>query len=328
MKSSTKKAIGQAAVVVSGILLLWFIAHFSSDEVQSGFQYKLIDGAHVFMDRNLESAARAEIQDGLQDATVGALARLGIRSPSRPLPTAFFVTNLNYGAINSSDSFLAKKLPGAASSDFAVFRNLSLRLYANELVADTITSRDGQYVFLTANGDWRRAALHGHVHALAARNMPAQLAASMNVDTNFNEDTWFSFRFVDEAVALFVTDIQALSGHLGSMDAAARAYPAHVRDAYASDSSPIAEQERLIWMATFSEPHKLSNFYQAAGDFSAFLLDRLGVDGMLGLCGSFLMGAYGSFDDLFAGLGGLDGAMTAWKGDPAVPRSGMEYQRQ
>ncbi|TFG84631.1 MAG: hypothetical protein E4H20_02640 [Spirochaetales bacterium] len=324
MDRKLEDTLRKTGIVAMAIFMVSTIVYIVSDATQSSFRLSETGPSAVFIDRYVSTTKRTELIEGLTDATAGTLARLGIILDPGDQPTAYFVTDRNYGVINAGDHLVSRRLRGVSSSDFMLFRNISLNLYANELIADTITSRDGNYIFMTVEGDWRRSILHGYAHGLATRNIPPKLAAAMDNDAGFDAETWYAFRFVDETMAMFVTDAAEIAADSGGVSSTLEGYGDRVAAAYADPDAPMYLKERIIWLATFNEPPKSSAFYRAASDFSAFLLENLGHEHMISLASRFLTGRYSDLDDLFSELGGLAGSMQEWKGAVDIPRSGLE----
>jgi hypothetical protein len=323
MKAKTKDRAMKLAVALFAASLFVTIAYYTSEYVQSSFYYAENGGNALFIDKYVERGRRAEFSAGIDSATKGALGRLGIAVRSEDVPRAYIATNMHYGVVNAGDRLLKKMLEGVPSSDFHLFRNIGHNMAANELIADTLSSRDGNYIFLTIDGDWKRAALHGYAHALAAKNMPKGVSDYLSNNERFDAEIWYSFRFVDEAAAMLVTDLFRLSEESGGLEAALEAYPGRTAAFYRDPGSEMYEREQLVRLSTFNEAAKSSAFYLAANDFSSYLIARMG-SGAVELLGRFLNGDYRDLDELFAPFGGLAEALKAWKGLSAAPRSGLE----
>ena len=201
-------------------------------------------------------------------------------------------------------------------------------MFAKEWTPYTVGSQDGHDVIITVDGGRRRAALLGYAHALAALNMPRAINDVLGSDARFDAETWYRFRFVDEAIALFVTDAHKLLAEKGSLAAALDAYPDATAAAYRDPSAPMYVREQIVRLTTFSEAPKTASLYVAANAFSSFLLRSLGQERSIAMAQTFLTGEYRDLAELFSFWGGFDRAMEAWKGDPAAPRSGVEALMQ
>ncbi len=310
----------KAMVLAVGAFMIGSIVYITARGTQSSFRLYERAGSAVFVDKYVDAADRRRILEGLEAATSSFLGRLGIDPSPGNGPVAYFFTDLHYGVLNAGDRLVRSRLDDRPSSDFTMFRTISRNFYANELVADSIPSREGTYVFVTVNGRWRESLLHAAVHAMAARNMPASLAAVLDADAAFSAPDWLAYRFVDETAALLVSDLYALAGDSGDLDAAVAGFAAAGETKYSLEEGAILDKEIEIWYATFNPPAKTTEYYRAANSFGAFLLGRLGRDGAFALVKRFLMGNYASLDEPFAAFGGLEGAMRAWKSDPGIPR--------
>lgn len=311
-------------IVGFGLVLIGFLAYTSADETQSRFVYRAFGPSALFMDKYLPKERRAELETGLGEATRGALRAVGVDLEPGDEPRAFFATFRHYAVVSAGDRLVAKRLRDVPSSDFGLFNTVGKSMFSNELVADTLSSRDGRYVFITADGDWRRAALHGYLHAAAARNAPPRLRAKMGADADFDAETWYAFRFIDEAAAMLLTDLPALAAERGGTEAALAAYPTWARAYYASPDAPMYERESLVRAMTFNDASKTAALFRSAADFSAFVVERLGADATLALASRFIRGEYLDLEELFDGFGGFGGVMAAWKGSPEAPRLGGE----
>lgn len=303
--------IRKALVLATAIFMVGSIVYITSRGTQSAFRlYERGDSA-VFIDKYLDEALRREILANIQEGPWSFAAELGIDPEAGVHLVAYFFTDRHYGVLSAGDRLVQRRLRDRPSSDFSLFRTISINLYANELVADSVASRDGSYVFVTANGRWKESLLHAGIHAMAARNMPASLAVLLKVDASFDAATWRDYRFVDETVALLVSDLYALTAETGNLDAAIAAFPKYGARRYALDAGPLLDKEIEIWYATFNPPSKTVEFYSEANAFGAFLLETLGRGGAFDLVKRFVMGNYVSFDALFSDLGGLAGALAA-----------------
>lgn len=323
MKAKTKDRAMKLAVALFAFALFFTIIYYTSEYVQSSFYYIENGGVALFIDKYVERGRRAEFTAGVGSATEGALGKLGIGVRSKDVPRAYIAANAHYGVVNAGDRLLTEKLRGVPSSDFHLFRNISRTMAANELIADTLSSRDGNYVFLTIDGDWKRAALHGYAHALAARNMPAGISDYLSNDARFDAELWYGFRFVDEAAAMLATDLFRLSEESGGLTTALAAYPSSTAAMYADPASEMYQREQLVRLSTFNEAPKSSAFYLAANDFSSYLIARMD-SGAIKLLERFLNGDYRDLDELFEFFGGFKESLKAWKGLSAAPRSGLE----
>jgi len=323
MKAKNKELIMKIALVLFAIALSFTIIYYKSEYIQSSFFYVEKGGVSLFIDKYVPRERKAAFIAGIEAATRGSLESLGIRVIAKDLPRAYIAANAHYGVVNAGDRLLTAKLKGVPSSDFHLFRNISHSMAANELIADTLSSRDGNYIFLTIDGDWKRAALHGYAHALAAKNMPRGVADYLSNNERFDAETWYGFRFVDEAAAMLATDLFSLAEELGGLDAALAAYPARTAAAYKDPEAEMYLREQIVRLSTFNEASKASTFYLAANDFSSFLVTNLKT-GSMGFLERFLNGDYKDLDELFENFGGFAGALSAWKGLSTAPRSGSE----
>lgn len=328
MNANSARRARKLGILGLGLAFVGFIAYTGADETQSRFVYRAHGQSALFMDKYLPKERRRELEAGLGEATRGALRSVGIELEPGDEPRAFFAAFRHYAVLGAGDRLVAKRLRGVPSSDFSLFNTIGKSMFSNELVADTLSSRDGHYVFITAEGDWRRAALHGYLHAAAARNAPPRLRARMGSDAEFDAETWYAFRFVDEAAAMLLTDLPALAAERGGSAAALAAYPAWARDYYASPEAPMYERERLVRAMTFNDASKTAALFRSAVDFNAFIIGELGPDATLALASRFIRGEYLDLHELFDAFGGFGGAMTAWKGSPDAPRLGGEEGRR
>lgn len=326
MNENSARRARKLGVLAFGLAFAGFLAYTSADETQSRFVYRAHGPSALFMDKYLPKERRRELEAGLAEATRGALRSVGIGLEPGDEPRAFFAAFGHYAVLGAGDRLVAKRLRGVPSSDFSLFNTIGKSMFSNELVADTLSSRDGHYVFMTADGDWRRAALHGYLHAAAARNAPQRLRARMGTGADFDAETWYAFRFVDEAAALLLTDLPTLAAERGATDAALAAYPAWARDYYSSPEAPMYERERLVRAVTFNDASKTAALFRSAADFNAFVIGELGPDATLALASRFIRGEYLDLDELLDAFGGFGGAMTAWKGSPDAPRLGGEEE--
>lgn len=324
MNADSARRARKLGIVGFGLALVGFLAYTSADETQSRFVHRVHGPSSLFMDKYLPKERRSELRAGLGEATRGALRSVGIELEPGDEPRAFFAAFRHYAVLGAGDRLVAKRLRGVPSSDFGLFNTIGKSMFSNELIADTLSSRDGHYVFITADGDWRRAALHGYLHAAAARNAPPRLRAKMGTDADFDAETWYAFRFVDEAAAMLLTDLPALAADRAGTEAALAAYPAWARAYYSSPEAPMYERESLVRAMTFNDASKTAALFRSAADFNAFVIDELGPDATLALAGRFIRGEYLDLEELFDAFGGFAGAMTAWKGSPAAPRLGGE----
>jgi hypothetical protein len=323
MKAVIKDRIMKLAVVLFAAALFITIVYYRSEYIQSNFYYVENGGVALFIDKYVDSGRKAEFIDGIEAATKASLESLGIRVRDGGIPRAYIAAHSHYGVVNAGDRLLTQKLKDMPSSDFHLFRNIGHSLSANELIADTLSSRDGNYIFLTIEGDWRRAALHGYAHALAAKNMPRGIADYLSNNERFDAELWYGFRFVDEAAAMLVTDLYRLAEEQGGLQAALAAYPESTAAAYRDPGAAMYLREQIVRLSTFNEAPKASSLYLAANDFSSFIVASLEA-GSMELLERFLNGDYRDLDDLFMAFGGFNEALKAWKGINAAPRSGAE----
>lgn len=324
MNVNSARRARKLGILGFGLAFVGFLAYTSADETQSRFVYRAHGPSALFMDKYLPKERRQELEAGLGEATRGALRAVGIELEAGDEPRAFFAAFRHYAVLGAGDRLVAKRLRGVPSSDFSLFNTIGKSMFSNELVADTLNSRDGHYVFITADGDWRRAALHGYLHAAAARNAPPRLRAKMGSDADFDAETWYAFRFVDEAAAMLLTDLPTLAAERGGTGAALAAYPAWAGSYYASPDAPIYERERLVRAMTFNDASKTAALFLSAVHFNAFVIGELGSDAALALASRFIRGEYLDLDELFDAFGGFGGAMRSWKGSPDAPRLGGE----
>jgi hypothetical protein len=323
MKAPIKDKIMKGAVLLFAAALFLTIVYYKSEYIQSSFYYVENGGVSLFIDKYVDAGRKTEFIHGIGAATRTALEALGVRVRADEVPRAFIAANAHYGVINAGDRLLTQKLKGMPSSDFHLFRNIGHSMAANELIADTLSSRDGNYIFLTIDGDWKRAALHGYAHALAAKNMPKGIAEYLSNNERFDAELWYGFRFVDEAAAMLATDLSRLAEELGGTRDALAAYPARTAAAYRDPGAEMYQREQIVRLSTFNEAPKASAFYLAANDFSSFIVTSLETDSIV-LLERFLNGDYRDLDDLFMAFGGFEEALKAWKGLSEAPRSGSE----
>lgn len=310
----------KALVLLIGILMIGSIVVITARATQSSFRLRSFGDSDVYLDKYLGTERAKVVMASIQRLTEGFYADMGIDRAGSKHPGVYFFTDRHYGIISASDRLLSKRIGERNGSDLNMLRTVSFNLYANELAADSITSRDGNYVFVTVGQDWEKALVHAETHASAAGAMPESLRRVTSADANFDAEAWYAFRFVDEVVAVFASELYALSAKAGGPEAAAAAYRSSCAPIYDPETGLLAQKEYFIWMATYDPPSKSAEFFWAAFDFGAFLQDRLGYRAMAELTGRFMRGDYQSLDELFAAVGGLPDALKAWSGSQAVPR--------
>jgi len=321
MKTRTKDTIKKAAIVATGIAMIGAVAVLTSARVQSRFVEFEHEGSPVFVDKYVPETLREEFTSGIGAATEGFLINAGLLA-ERPAigPVAWFAADRHYGVVGANDPLVRRRLSGRPSSDFVLFRSISTNFYANELVSKSVASPDGSYIFVNIDAHWRASLLHAYVHALAAANASDSVKAAFRLDQGFDPELTFAFRFVDETIALFSSDLLELAKAPGSIDAAWSSFPSSTKGRYADPLSDVYERETEIIMATYDMPQKTAEFYGACNSFASWLLEKRGREEFGAIARAFLSGGYESIDEPFASLGGLDAAVAAWKGNASVPR--------
>ena len=322
MDKRVRDTIRKAAILLTAAFMVGSIVYITSDVTQSRFRAFDAGGAVVFVDKYVPGDLRSEFLAERDEAIRGFLSEAGFAAADiLDEPTAYFAADRHYGVVSANDPLVARKLRGRPSSDFVMFRTISQNFYANELVSSSVTSQDGQYVFINLDEGWRTSILHAYVHALAARHMPdAVRRSAFGNDASFDPELRFGFRFVDEVVALMASDLSALAGPDGSVEAAWMDFTRATSEKYGRPESSIRELEDEIIYMTFDLPQKTSEFYAACNGFAAFILARHGSETLATIASTFLSGEYATMDDVFAPIGGLAAALGAWKGDPGIPR--------
>ncbi len=320
MNSRIREKLQKITVSIVAIMMATALLYLTSAATQSRFVEHDVRGTPVFIDKYVAPALRDDFEAHLDAATYGFLADAGLLS-TRPQvgPVAYFAADRHYGVISANDPLVKRRLKGRPSSDFALFRSISINFYANELVSKSVAAQDGSYVFVNIDEHWRASVLHAYVHAIAAANAPAAMKPAFSADASFDPQLKFAFRFVDETFALLSSDLFDLSAKVG-LDVAWSNFRAGTSSRYASPGSDVLEREAEIVMATYDMPQKTVEFYAACNAYAASMLEHYGRESVCRIAGRFLSGSYASLDDLFSGLGGLAATLETWKGDATVPR--------
>jgi len=306
-------------VLLMLVLTIGAIVFITARTTQSSFIAKTVQGKDVFLDKYLGSSVAKGIAAQLPELSTDYFTKLGIHRTNEGKPAVYFFTDRHYGIIRATDRLLQKRLRDRSSSDMSMLRTISFNLYANELASDSITSRDGAFVFVTYSDTWKKSTVHAEAHASAAAAMPQTLRTLTSADANFDQHAWYAFRFMDETAAIFLSELYAIDPS-GSKPLDPTSYRNLCRPAYDPENGPLAEKESFIWMATYDPPSKSAAFFSSAFEFGAFLLDSLGYEGMLAMLGRFITGDYKYLDELFLNWGGLEGALVAWSTSPTLPR--------
>jgi len=316
----SKSRLMKIAVVSAFIAFAVLLAALGSARAQSRFVERRLGEAVVFIDRYIEPAARHAFSSGLAEA-LGFLVESGLADQApRNGPVAFFAADRHYGVVSANDPLVARRLKGRPSSDFALFRSIGANFYANELVARSVASQDGAYVFVNVDEDWRASVIHAYAHAVAIANAPDFVRAAHGLDQRADPQARRAFRFVDEVFALLASDIEALRAARGGMAEAWKAYPEESPRRYAAPDSVLHAREAEVLAATYDYPQRTVDFYEACNGFAVWYLVRFGREALLEGSRLFYAGDYAGFDELFRKGGGLEASLMAWKGDASVPR--------
>lgn len=320
MNSRTREKLQKITVSIVAFMMVAALLYLTSATTQSRFVEHDDRGTPVFIDKYVAPALRTDFEAHLDAATYGFLADSGLLL-TRPLagPVAYFAADRHYGVISANDPLVKRRLKGRPSSDFALFRSISINFYANELVSKSVAAQDGSYVFVNIDEHWRASVLHAYVHAIAAANAPEAMKPAFSADASFDPQLKFAFRFVDETFALLSSDLFDLSARIG-LESAWSNFRTGTSGRYASPGSDVLEREAEIVMATYDMPQKTVEFYAACNAWAASLLEHYGKESVCRIARRFLTGGYTSLDDLFSELGGLAATLETWKGDTTVPR--------
>lgn len=320
MKAKTKETFRKVAISVVGILMIAALVYLTSATTQSRFVAYSDRDTPVFIDKYVEPGLCDDFAANLDAATFGFLAQAELLAtrPSRG-PVGYFAADRHYGVINANDPLVKRRLKGRPSSDFALFRSISINFYANELVSKSLAAQDGSYVFVNIDQHWRASVLHAYTHAIAAANAPESMRPAFIADATFDPQLKFAFRFIDEAFALLSSDLYDLSITTG-LEQAWTNFRTGTATRYVSPTSDVLEREEEIVMATYDMPQKTVEFYGACNAYAASLIERHGKDAVCQVARRFLTGTYASLDELFSTMGGLSATITAWKGDATIPR--------
>ena len=321
MTRRSKDTIRKAAIVAAGVAMIASLAILTSARIQSRFVESQSGSALVFIDKYVDEPLRAEFTAGIDSYTGGFLKAAGLlgEAPIRG-PVAFFAADRHYGVISANDPLVKRRLSGRPSSDFVLFRSIGSNFYANELVARSIASQDGAYVFVNIDEGWRASLVHAYAHSIAAANAPAALSPAFVLDQDFDSEMKFSYRFADETFALLASDLLELAEDLGSVEQAWSSFSAATARRYADPESDVAAREAEIIMATYDLPQKSAEFYAACNGFASWLLDAYGRDALCAAARTFFSGRYDGLDDPFIAFGGLEKAVLEWNGDATIPR--------
>ncbi len=321
MTIENKETIKKAAIVALGVAMIASLAILTSARVQSRFVELSSGGSLVFIDKYVDESLRNEFAAGIDYYTEGFMHAAGLlgEAPERG-PVAFFAADRHYGVLSANDPLVKRRLKGRPSSDFVLFRSIGASFYANELVARSVASQDGAYVFVNIDDGWRASLLHAYAHSIAAANVPAALSPAFVLDQDFDPEFKFAYRFVDETFALLASDILELAESTGSVERAWSSFSASTARRYADPESDVAAREAEIIMATYDLPQKSAEFYAACNGFASWLLDSHGRDALSAAARTFFSGRYDSLDDPFSAFGGLAEALRGWKGDATIPR--------
>lgn len=321
MSAITRETIKKALIIGLGLFMFSAILYLTSAPVQSRFIAVKFEETPVFIDKYVPRLLREEFSAGFGASTTGFLKEAGLLS-SEPAqgPVAYFAADRHYGVISADDPLVQKRLRGRPSSDFVLFRSIGTNFYANELVTRSVAAQDGSYVFINIDQHWRASLVHAYTHAIAAANAPASIAAAFRLDQGYDPELRFAFRFVDETFALFASDLLELSVTSGSLDVAWSVFPVATHNRYADQGSDVQERQAEVIMATYDLPQKSAEFYSACNSFATWMLEHQGREALAAAAASFLTGTYSTLDDLFISLGGLESAVSVWKGDSSIPR--------
>lgn len=320
MNRKTKETAQKVAISIAGMLMIAALVYLTSASTQSRFVEYSDRGTPVFVDKYVEPRLRDQFAADLDAATFGFLAEAGMLA-KRPLngPVGYFAADRHYGVISANDPLVKRRLRGRPSSDFALFRSISINFYANELVSKSVAAQDGSYVFVNLDQHWRASVLHAYTHAIAAANAPESMRPAFSADATFDPQLKFAFRFVDETFALLASDLFDLSTRTG-LDLAWANFGTGTASRYVSPTSDVLEREQEIVMATYDMPQKTVEFYAACNAYAASLLKRYGRDSICQVARRFLTGSYVSLDELFSAMGGLSATIVEWKGEATIPR--------
>jgi hypothetical protein len=320
MNSKSRATLQKVMISVVAIIMTAALVYLTSATTQSRFVEGSDRGTPVFIDKYVAPTLRDDFDTNLDAATYGFLVDAGLLSvrPSSG-PVAYFAADRHYGVISANDPLVRRRLRGRPSSDFTLFRSISINFYANELVSKSVAAQDGSYVFVNIDEHWRASVLHAYVHAIAAANAPASMGPAFSADASFDPELKFAFRFVDETFALLSSDLFDLSTSIG-IDKAWSGFGAGTSSRYVSPASDVLEREAEIVMATYDMPQKTVEFYAACNAYAASLIEKNGKDAVCQVARRFLTGSYASLDDLFSAMGGLSIAIETWKGDATIPR--------
>ncbi|MBU0935855.1 MAG: hypothetical protein KKC64_09565 [Spirochaetes bacterium] len=319
MTKKTKVFWAKLISAVSALVVLFLVIYLSSGFTQSRFIFKRHDSAMIFFDKYVDRSLRNTILDGKTEHTKNFMNNAGLLPIEKAdEPYAYFIADRTYGVLSANDPLTKRYMKDAESPDFVMLRSIGSNFFANELVSTSLASSDGRYVFLTTSANWQESLLHAWVHAQAARKLPEDLAKRMRPDGNWDYSTAASWRFVDETIALFASDLYNAASR-SSLDMAWSKLAEFSQERYGSPESELRQREEILLSITFDYPQRSAAYYEAANDFGLFLADSLGREAFSRLSERFLCGEYNSLDDLFAQLGGFAAALTAWQGNPSLP---------
>lgn len=349
MKRKTRQTLEKIAIVLAGSGLIATIAVLTSDVVQTRFMVRQAENTILFIDKYVGKDDAARFATGIDAATRGFMHGVGLpgRSDAVLEPVAWFLADRHYGVLGAGDPVLRRLLADRPSSDFAVFRGIASNLYANELVVRSITSQDGAYAFVTMDDDWRYSAIHAYAHSLGARNAPAWVTRALGLDQHADPDVRAQFRFVDEVFALLSTDLMRTADNASIVIDGAGQEPAAIPEVWNLLTELGAEAsiaflpgvralESEILHATYSQPGKTADWYEACASFGYWLCSNGpgnpaetgpaaggtygNPTGLAAAMMRFFTGTYVSFDDLFGAWGGLDSALEAWNMTGEIPQ--------
>ncbi|HAP44610.1 MAG: hypothetical protein A2087_08375 [Spirochaetes bacterium GWD1_61_31] len=320
MNRIQKMALAKIASLASAIALTIIIIHQSSIYTHSRFVVKETDASLIFFDKYIDRGLRNTILRDHQAATAGFMTEAGfLPTGAASEPVAYFMADQTYGVLRVDDRLVRRRLTDAIGPDFLLLGLVGASAFPNELVVNSLASKDGRYVFLLPGDNWQESLLHAWVHAMAARNLPRAVASKLNPDSHWDYRTVQAWRFADESLTLFVSDLYATAEATGSLETAWREIAAFTLPDYADPATDLRSREKIKMLLTRDYPERSAAHYQAAHGFAMHLLERWGRETMTTLVGRFLDGRYADLDELFDFAGGLDAAMIAWQDSSDMP---------
>jgi len=293
-----KVALLATVSLVLGGLAAWVLL----DSTQSSFSMAESGDAAVLVEKGASGGFNARKGlELLEEAALWIESATGRRPLADGRRFTAIMTAGSFASLAPPDPLITERFSGADSPSRLPLRRFARTMRGGELAFPVFPSPDGSYAVIDLEAAPPLPSMvHALVHAEASfRRPPAVKALTDPFSDRFDPEETARWRFVDETVALLLSELAALGGE------AAQASAAFDRAAsrYAEDG-PVRDEHRLRLALTGTVEEKDADYYLAAYGFAARLLAVAGSSGTLGFCARVVSGDYDGLEDALARLEG------------------------